>query len=73
MVAPDTNSYMPYMLLRTILDSFAPQTDMETKLNRSCFLLENVFDAVRLFKGSQFVSQSLARVVQAKFAELRQA
>ncbi|SES99821.1 glutamine synthetase family protein [Stigmatella erecta] len=73
-VAPDANPYMVlYTLLRTILDGPAPQEDAETKRSRTRFLPDNIFDAVRLFKGSQFVSQVLGEVVQSKFAELKQA
>jgi glutamine synthetase len=73
-VAPDSNPYMVlYTLLRTILDGPAPQEDAETKRSRTRFLPDNIFDAVRLFKGSQFVSQVLGEVVQSKFAELKQA
>ncbi|WP_225413537.1 glutamine synthetase family protein [Stigmatella hybrida] len=73
-VAPDANPYMVlYTLLRTAMEGPAPQEDAETKRSRTRFLPDNIFDAVRLFKGSQFVSQVLGEVVQSKFAELKQA
>jgi glutamine synthetase len=73
-VAPDANPYLVlYTLIRTMLEGPAPQEDAETKRSRTRFLPDNIFDAVRLFKGSQFVSQLLGEVVQGKYAELKQA
>lgn len=71
-VAPDANPYLVlYTLLRTGLEGPAPQEDAETKRSRTRFLPDNILDAVRLFKGSQFVAQILGENVQGKFAELK--
>jgi glutamine synthetase len=71
-VAPDSNPYLVlYTLLRTGLEGPVPQEDAETKRSRTRFLPDNILDAVRLFKGSQFVAQILGENVQGKFAELK--
>lgn len=73
-VAPDSNPYMVlFTLLRTGLEGPQPQEDAETKRSRTRFLPDNIFDAIRLFKGSQFIAQTLGENVQGKFAELKQA
>jgi glutamine synthetase len=73
-VGPDANPYLVlYTLLRTGLEGPAPQEDAETKRSRTRFLPDNIFDAVRLFKGSQFVTSVLGENVQSKFAELKTA
>lgn len=70
-VAPDANPYMVLLtLLRTGLEGPKSQED-ESKRSRTRFLPDNVLDAIRLFKGSQFVSQILGENVQTKFAELK--
>ncbi|AEI62754.1 glutamine synthetase family protein [Corallococcus macrosporus] len=71
-VAPDANPYLVlYTLLRTGLEGPQPQEDAETKRSRTRFLPDNIFDAIRLFKSSQFVSSILGENVQGKFAELK--
>ncbi|KFE62395.1 glutamine synthetase family protein [Hyalangium minutum] len=73
-VAPDSNPYMVlFTLLKTGLEGPQPQEDAETKRSRTRFLPDNIFDAIRLFKGSQFIAQTLGENVQGKFAELKQA
>jgi glutamine synthetase len=73
-VAPDANPYLAlYTLVRTGLEGPQPQEDAESKRSRTRFLPDNIFDAVRLFKGSQFIAQTLGENVQGKFAELKQA
>lgn len=73
-VAPDANPYMVlFTLLKTGLEGAQPQEDAETKRSRTRFLPDNIFDAIRLFKGSQFIAQALGESVQGKFAELKQA
>ncbi|MDY7230013.1 glutamine synthetase family protein [Hyalangium rubrum] len=71
-VAPDANPYLVlFTLLRTAQEGPVPQEDAETKRSRTRFLPDNILDAVRLFKGSQFVAQILGENVQSKFAELK--
>jgi glutamine synthetase len=73
-VAPDANPYMVlYALLKTGLEGPQQQEDAETKRSRTRFLPDNIFDAIRLFKGSTFIAQTLGENVQGKYAELKQA
>ncbi|MCA2979581.1 MAG: glutamine synthetase [Myxococcaceae bacterium] len=73
-VAPDANPYLVfYTLMRTALEgSGSEQTADESKRSRTRFLPDNIYDAIRLFKGSKFVSEVLGEGVQGKFAELKQ-
>ncbi len=72
-VAPDANPYMVlYTLARTGLEGPAPQED-ESKRSRTRFLPDNIMDAVRNFKQSQFVTGIFGEVLQATYAELKQA
>lgn len=71
-VAPDANPYMVlYTLMKTGLEGPQPQEDAETKRSRTRFLPDNIYDAIRFFKGSQFVAQTLGEQVQSKYAELK--
>ncbi|NBD07353.1 MULTISPECIES: glutamine synthetase family protein [Corallococcus] len=71
-VAPDANPYMVlFTLLKTGLEGPAPQEDAETKRSRTRFLPDNIYDAIRFFKGSQFIAQTLGEQVQGKYAELK--
>jgi glutamine synthetase len=72
-VAPDANPYMAiYSLLRTGLEG--PPSDPDpNKRSRTRFLPDNVWDAIRNFKGSKLVTDILGEGVQGRFAELKQA
>lgn len=71
-VAPDANPYMVlFTLLKTGMEGPQPQEDAETKRSRTRFLPDNIYDAVRFFKGSQFIAQTLGEQVQGKYAELK--
>ncbi len=73
-VAPDANPYMVlYTLLRTGLEGPQPQEDAEAKRSRTRFLPDNIYDAIRPFKSSQFIASALGENVQAKYAELKTA
>lgn len=70
-VAPDANPYLAlYTLIRTGLEGPRSQED-ESKRTRTRFLPDNVHDAIRNFKSSQFVAQALGEDVQEKYAELK--
>ena len=72
-VAPDANPYLVlYTLTRTGLEGPPSKEDNETKRARTRFLPDNVLDAIRLFKSSEFVNQALGESVAAKYAELKQ-
>ena len=74
-IAPDANAYLAiYSLLRTGLEGPLPE-DAETEIRRSRtrFLPDNIYDAIRLFKASEFARDLLGEDVHAKFAEVKQA
>ena len=73
-VAPDANPYMVfYTLMRTALEGTGGDaTPDESKRSRTRFLPDNIYDAIRLFKGSKPMGEMLGEGVQGKFAELKQ-
>ncbi len=70
-IGPDANPYMIYYtLLRTGLEG--PQLEVdEAKRARTRFLPDNIFDAIRLFKGSKFMAEVLTEGVHEKFADVK--
>ncbi|MBX7138071.1 MAG: glutamine synthetase family protein [Oligoflexia bacterium] len=70
-VAPDANPYLSFMiLLQTGL--YGPMTETitsESRRTRTRFLPDNIYDAVRFMKGSQFVSEMIGEDVKEKFVE----
>ena len=73
-VAPDANPYLVfYTLMRTALEGAGSETTAdESKRSRTRFLPDNIYDGIRLFKGSKFIAEILGEAVQGKFAELKQ-
>ncbi len=72
-VAPDANPYMAiYAMLRAGLEGPVAEKDDDRK-ERTRFLPDNIYDAVRLFKSSDFSKQLLGEDVAAKYAELKMA
>jgi glutamine synthetase len=72
-VAPDSNPYMSvYTILRTGLEGKLEKDD-DAKRSRTRFLPDNIYDAVRLFKGSKFAEGLYGATVHGKYAELKQA
>ena len=74
-VAPDANPYMTvYTLLRTGIEGPLPDpAEAANKRARTRFLPDNIYDAIRLFKGSRFAADLLGEQVQSRFAEVKQA
>jgi glutamine synthetase len=71
-VAPDANPYMTiYTFLRTGLEGPKSEEGEAEKKTRTRFLPDNIYDALRPFKASKFVSELLGEEVQARFAELK--
>lgn len=70
-VAPDANPYLAfYTLLRTGLEGPMTETiTSENRRTRTRFLPGNIYDAVRLFKGSTFVSEIIGENNKEKFVE----
>ncbi len=72
-VGPDANPYMSvYTILRTGLEGERGASD-EKKNARPRLLPDNIYDAIRLFRGSAFAKKLLGEDVHAKFAELKSA
>ena len=67
-IAPDANPYLAiYAIFRTGLEGpLAPDAGSQTK-----YLSDNIYDAIRLYQGSQFFRQMLGDEVHAKFADLK--
>lgn len=71
-VAPDANPYMVlYTLLRTGLEGKKLERD-DTKRERLRFLPDNIYDAMRLFKTSDFMSEILGEGNKIKYANFKQ-
>lgn len=72
-VAPDANPYMSvYSILRTGLEGPVLEED-ESKRSRTRFLPDNIYDAIRLFKSSEFARSMFGEAVHGKFSELKSA
>jgi len=70
-IAPDANPYMAiYTLLKTGLEGPLSEEDGD-KRPRTRFLPDNIYDAIRLFKGSRFMQEVMGEEVHAKLAELK--
>ncbi len=73
-IAPDANPYMAiYSLLRTGLEGPLAEEEAEGKRPRTRFLPDNIYDAIRLFKGSRFAADLLGEEVHGKYAEIKHA
>jgi glutamine synthetase len=74
-IAPDANPYLAvFTLLQTGING--PPTDpkeKEGKRDRTRFLPDNIYDALRIFKSSPFVAGLLGEEMQTRFADLKQA
>jgi glutamine synthetase len=70
-IAPDANPYLAiFTLLKTGLEG--PGADDDGKgQQRAHFLPDNIYDAIRLFKGSRYAQELLGEEVHAKYAELK--
>ncbi len=72
-VAPDANPYLAiYAMLRTGLEGPVAEKDDDRK-ERTRFLPDNIYDAVRLFKTSDYSKSLIGEEVVAKYAELKMA
>lgn len=72
-VAPDSNPYLVlYTLIRTGLEGDKIARD-ETKRDRLRFLPGNINDAMRLFKGSDFISKILGEDNKDKYHSFKEA
>ena len=73
-VAPDANPYLVfYSVMRTALEGPASDTSAdEAKRSRTRFLPDNIYDGIRLFKGSKWMNDMLGETVAGKYAEVKQ-
>lgn len=71
-VAPDANPYLVlYTILRTGLEGKKLEKD-EEKRYRLRFLPDNIHDAIRLFRGSDFISKILGEDNKEKYSSYKQ-
>ena len=68
-IAPDANPYMAiYALLRAGLEGPGAE---DSKGQRTRYLPDNIYDAIRLFKASRYAQELLGADVHEKYAELK--
>ena len=73
-IAPDANPYLAvYTLFRTGIEGPQSEEPDEQKRTRTRFLPGNIYDAIRLYKGSTYVAELMGEVVHKKYLELKQA
>jgi glutamine synthetase len=71
-VAPDANPYLAlYTILKTGLEG-APLVKDKDKRDRVRVLPDNINDAIKLFKSSDFIGKILQKTNQEKYAEFKQ-
>jgi glutamine synthetase len=59
--------------MRTALEGPASDTSAdESKRSRTRFLPDNIYDGIRLFKGSKWMADMLGETVAGKYAEVKQ-
>ena len=70
-VAPDANPYLTFLaLLRTGLDGpMTEKLDSENRRTRTRFLPGNIYDAIRLYKSSEFITEMLGEQNKEKYLE----
>ena len=68
-IAPDAN---PYLAIYTIFKTGLEGPIAAGKGDGAKYLSDNIYDAIRLHQGSQFLKGALGEAVHGKFAELKQ-
>jgi glutamine synthetase len=72
-IAPDANPYLAlYAALRTGLEGPRSEDVPDAKRARTRFLPDNIYDAIRLFKGSSFMQEILGAEVHERYIALKQ-
>lgn len=73
-VSPDNNPYLLfYTLFKTGIEGPMPEVlDSESRRTRTRFLPDKISDAIRHFKGSEYLRELLGESNHAKFWELKQ-
>ncbi len=71
-IAPDANPYLAiYALLRTGVEGPLAEEDNHDKRQRTRFLPDNIYDAIRLFKQSRWALELMGEEVHGKLADLK--
>ena len=71
-IAPDANPYLAlYALFRTGFEGPIESDNGEKRRDRTKFLPDNIYDALRLFKASKFAMDLLGDTVHKRYADLK--
>src|ERR1044071_6497340 len=71
-IAPDANPYLAlYALFRTGFEGPIEPDNAEKRRDRTKFLPDNIYDALRLFKASKFAVDLLGDTVHKRYADLK--
>jgi len=71
-IAPDANPYLAiYTMFRTGFEGPIESSNGEKRRDRTKFLPDNIYDGIRLFKGSRFAADLLGETVQKRYADLK--
>ena len=71
-IAPDANPYLAiYAMFRTGFEGPIEADSGDKKRDRTKFLPDNIYDAIRLFKGSKYAADLLGEAVHKKYADLK--
>ncbi len=71
-IAPDANPYLAiYTMFRTGFEGPIEKDNGEKRRDRTRFLPDNIYDAIRLFKGSKFASDLFGESVHKRYADLK--
>jgi glutamine synthetase len=72
-VAPDANPYLVlFTIFKTGMEGSRPKVDKD-KRERSRFLPGNIYDALRVFKASEFIAKLMGEDNKEKYASFKQA
>ena len=71
-IAPDANPYLAiYSLFKTGFEGPLAEEDNDGKRPRTRFLPDNIYDAIRLFKASDYARDLMGEEVHGKYAEVK--
>src|SRR5688572_6151783 len=71
-IAPDANPYLAiYTMFRTGFEGPIESSNGEKRRDRTKFLPDNIYDGIRLFKGSKFAADLLGEQVHKRYADLK--
>jgi glutamine synthetase len=71
-IGPDANPYLAiYALIRTGMEGPIDKDSGDKKRDRTKFLPDNIYDAIRLFKSSKYATDLFGDIVQKKYADAK--